>query len=64
MKKPPNAPYPDVTDLLARKEEGRRVLASRSFGEKIAAMEALRERLAPLKAAREQRRARKTPGRV
>ena len=48
--------YPDVSDILARKAEGRREIASRSFGEKIAMMEKLRERLAPLKRAREQRR--------
>lgn len=57
MKKTP--PYPDVSDILARKAEGRRELARRSFGEKIAAMEVLRERLAPLKRAREERQARK-----
>jgi hypothetical protein len=48
--------YPDVSDILARKAEGRREIAGRSFGEKIAMMEKLRERLAPLKRAREQRR--------
>jgi hypothetical protein len=48
--------YPDTSDILARKGEGRRELAGRSFGEKIAMMEKLRERLAPLKRAREQRR--------
>jgi len=48
--------YPDVSDILARKEAGRRDLARLSFGEKIARLEALRERLAPLKRAREMRR--------
>jgi hypothetical protein len=48
--------YPDISDILARKAEGRREIAGRSFGEKIAMMEKLRERLAPLKRAREQRR--------
>jgi hypothetical protein len=48
--------YPDISDILARKAEGRRELADRSFGEKIAMMEKLRERLAALKRAREQRR--------
>jgi hypothetical protein len=48
--------YPDISDILARKAEGRRELAGRSFGEKIAMVEKLRERLAPLKRAREQRR--------
>jgi hypothetical protein len=57
MKKTPL--YPDVSDILARKAEGRRELARRSFGEKISAMEVLRERLAPLKRAREERQAHK-----
>jgi hypothetical protein len=51
--------YPDISDILQRKAEGRRDLARRSFGEKIAAMEALRERLAPFKRLREARRAEK-----
>jgi hypothetical protein len=49
--------FPDVSDILARKAEGRREIARRSFGEKIAMIEAMRERLAPLKRAREMRRA-------
>ena len=53
--KPTN--YPDISDILARKAEGRREIAKRSFGEKIAMIEALRERLAPFKRAREERRA-------
>jgi hypothetical protein len=53
--------YPDISDILKRKAEGRREIARRSFGEKIAMMEALRERLAPFKRAREQRRAAKPP---
>lgn len=47
--------YPDISDILARKAEGRRDAAKRSFGEKIAWAEAMRERLAPLKRAREER---------
>lgn len=47
--------YPDVSDILARKAEGRREAAKRSFGEKIAWVEQMRERLAPLKRAREER---------
>lgn len=47
--------YPDVSDILARKAEGRRDAAKRSFGEKIAWVEQMRERLAPLKRAREER---------
>lgn len=56
------ASYPDISDILARKAEGRRDSARRSFGEKIAAMEALRERIAPMKQARDARRRGKTTG--
>jgi hypothetical protein len=55
--KEPEPIYPDISDILERKAEGRRDLARRSFGEKIAAMEALRERLAPFKRLREAQRA-------
>jgi hypothetical protein len=55
----PGPTYPDISDILERKAEGRRDIARRSLGEKIAMMEALRERLAPFKRAREQRRAAK-----
>ena len=51
--------YPDISDILQRKAEGRGEIARRSFGEKIAMMEALRERLAPFKRLREQRLAAK-----
>jgi hypothetical protein len=54
--------YPDISDILARKAEGRRHLSRLSFGQKIALVEALRERLAPLKRAREQRIAAKSSG--
>jgi hypothetical protein len=57
--KRPKATYPDISDILQRKAEGRRDIARRTFGEKIAMMEALRERLAPFKRLREQRRAAK-----
>jgi hypothetical protein len=49
--------YPDISDVLRKKEEIRRYRASRPFGEKIEAMEALRERLRPFKEARERRKA-------
>jgi hypothetical protein len=55
MKEPERTIYPDISDILARKTEGRRHLSRLSFGEKIALVEALRERLAPLKRARERR---------
>jgi hypothetical protein len=56
--------YPDISEVLARKTEGRRQLSQLSFGQKIALVEALRERLAPLKRAREQRIAAKSMGRA
>ncbi len=40
--------YPDISDILERKAEGRKALAKLSFVEKVRRMEALRERLAPL----------------
>ena len=45
--------YPDISDLLQRKAEGRKEIAARSFGEKIAMVERMRERLEPLKRTRE-----------
>jgi hypothetical protein len=57
-------PYPDISDILARKAEGRRNLSRLSFGQKIAMVEALRERLAPLKRARERRIASTATGRA
>jgi len=57
MKQKGKAAYPDISDILERKAEARRLRAKRSFGEKIAAMEALRERLKPFKEAREKRQA-------
>ena len=60
--KAPSKNYPDISDILARKEEGRREIAKRSFGEKLAMVEALRERLAPFKRLREQRKRNATPG--
>lgn len=47
--------YPDLSELHARKEQGRREAARRTLGEKIAIVEAMRERLAPLKFARQAR---------
>ncbi len=42
MKDKEESAFPDISDVLARKAEGRREIARRSFGEKIAMMEALR----------------------
>jgi len=61
--KPTNPIYPDISDILARKAEGRREAARRTFGEKIAWAEEMRERLAPLKLAREERIAAQRDGR-
>jgi hypothetical protein len=57
--KQPETIYPDISDILQRKAEGRCEISRRSFGEKIAMMEALREQLAPFKRLREQRLAAK-----
>jgi hypothetical protein len=46
--------YPDISDILGRKAEGRRSRAARTFAEKVADIEASRERLAPLKQRRAQ----------
>jgi hypothetical protein len=56
VKHPPKI-YPDVTDILGLKQEGRREISRRSLGAKIAMVEVLRERLKPLKRIRELRRA-------
>ena len=51
--------YPDISDIIARKAEGRRDIAHRTFDEKIAMVEQMRERLEPFKRARKQRQQRK-----
>ena len=48
--------YPDISDILALKREGRREISRRSFGTKIAMVETMRERLAPLKRLRKSRK--------
>jgi hypothetical protein len=52
----PKGAFSDISDILARKAEGRRKNARRTLGEKIAMMEALRERVEPLRRAREARK--------
>jgi hypothetical protein len=59
MKPPSNRRYPDISDVLARKAEGRRNLAARSFGEKIDMLEAMRARVAPIRKARDARKSSK-----
>ena len=39
------ADYPDISDIIRRKSEGRRDIAARTWGQKIARMEELRERV-------------------
>jgi hypothetical protein len=51
-------PYPDISDVIARKQEARRARAALSFGEKIEIVERLRERLRPMREAREARKIR------
>jgi hypothetical protein len=48
--------YPDISDILARKAEGRRELADRSFGEKLKILEAMRARVEPIRRARAARK--------
>ncbi len=53
--------YPDISDILQRKAEGRREIAGRTFGEKIAMVEAMRVRIAPFKRLKERRENEKLP---
>jgi hypothetical protein len=48
--------YPDISDLLVRKAEGRRSLAALSFGQKLEKLEEMRGRLEPIRRARDARR--------
>lgn len=48
--------YPDISDILARKAQGKREASKKTFAEKIAIVEALNARLEPLKKAREARK--------
>ena len=47
--------YPDISDILARKAEGRKELAKLSFAQKLAILDQMRARLAPFRKARERR---------
>jgi hypothetical protein len=44
--------YPDISEILAQKAEGRRERARLRFEEKLAVVDALRERIAPIVRAR------------
>lgn len=52
--------YPDNSEILARKAEGRKELARATFAQKLVVLEQLRNRVAPLVRAREARRAKAT----
>jgi len=53
--------YPDNSEILARKAEGRREDARATLAEKIAILERMRERVAPIVTAGEARRANQAP---
>jgi hypothetical protein len=53
MNKPTS--FPDISDIVARKAEGRKAISRLSFGEKIERMESLRKRLSPFKQLRQSR---------
>lgn len=44
--------YPDISDILQRKAEGRRNIIALSFAEKIEMLEIMRDRISPLRDAR------------
>lgn len=47
--------YPDISDILQRKSEGRRNIMALSFAEKIEMLEIMRDRISPLRDARNNR---------
>jgi hypothetical protein len=47
--------YPDISDILQRKAEGRRNIMALSFAEKIEMLEIMRDRISPLRDARNNR---------
>jgi hypothetical protein len=51
-----NPEYPDISDILQRKAEGRKERAKLSFGQKIDILQAMRARVEPIRRAREARR--------
>jgi hypothetical protein len=52
--------YPDISDILARKEEARHEKSTWSFQRKVEVVERLRERVQSIRAARESQRKRET----
>jgi hypothetical protein len=55
-----NTPYPDISDILARKAAGQRQRSGLSFAEKLDILDSLKERVRPLVQARKVRRARES----
>jgi hypothetical protein len=47
--------YPDITDILARKAQGRRERASLTFAEKLAILDKLKRDVEPIVRARRER---------
>jgi hypothetical protein len=47
--------YPDISDILALKAEGRRTLAALPFAQKLEILEEMRVRIEPIRRAREAR---------
>jgi hypothetical protein len=50
--------YPDISEILARRAEGRKTLAALSFGDKLEILEKMRARVEPIRKARDARRRR------
>jgi hypothetical protein len=48
--------YPDISDILALKAEGRKALAALPFARKLEILEEMRARVEPIRRAREARR--------
>jgi hypothetical protein len=57
------AVYPDVSDILGRKQRGRERLAALPFGEKIKLLEEMRARDEVMRKARGRRLKKSEPGR-
>jgi len=52
--------YPDISDILARKEAARREKSAWPFQRKVEAVERMRERVQSMRAARERQRKRQS----
>ena len=56
------ARYPDISDIHARKAEGRRRRAKLSFAEKLVILDEMKNRIEPIVQARNARRGKKAHG--